>query len=271
MSTTTQTSFPGVALVTGAAGTGIGSATAEAFAAAGCTRIALTDINMALLESVKSQIEQAHPQTQLCAIAGDISDAAFVRDLVDQVVARFGRLDYAVNCAGVSVRKARCDEMEVDEFDRVNAVNYRGVWLSSRAEISAMLQQGPLKSRIPGRLPQRGAIVNIASQLGIVGKAKQGPYCASKAAVISLTRTDAIDYAKDGIRVNCICPGVIETPMTVWNDASREAMEPYVQMAPVGRIGRPDEIADAALFLCSERASFVVGHAMVVDGGYILT
>lgn len=98
-----------------------------------------------------------------------------------------------------------------------------------------------------------------------------GPYSASKAAVISLTRSDAIDYAKDGIRVNCVCPGVIETPMTAWDDESRRRQEPFVQMAPVGRIGQPDEVADAALFLCSAKASFVQGHAMVVDGGYILT
>jgi NAD(P)-dependent dehydrogenase (short-subunit alcohol dehydrogenase family) len=103
----------------------------------------------------------------------------------------------------------------------------------------------------------------------LVGDA--GPYGASKAAVISLTRSDAIDYARDGIRVNCVCPGVIETPMTVSDEESRSKLEPYVQMAAVGRMGQPGEIADAVLFLCSARASFVHGHAMVVDGGYILT
>ncbi|KAK6208978.1 hypothetical protein LQW54_006726 [Pestalotiopsis sp. IQ-011] len=270
---THKTLYPGVALVTGAAGTGIGAAVAEAFAAEGCERIAITDRNAELLAEVQREILSRHgvDNMQVLAMPGDVADPAFAQGLVDEVVARLGRLDYAVNCAGVPSTGQRCTETSLDDFDRINSVNYRGVWLCSRAELGAMIKQEPLETNVSGRAPARGSIVNIASQLGIVGKAKTGPYSASKAAVIALTRGDAIDYAKDGIRVNCVCPGVIETPMTVWDQESRARQEPFVQMAPVGRIGQPDEVADAALFLCSAKASFVQGHAMVVDGGYILT
>ncbi|KAM0812243.1 hypothetical protein AB5N19_14560 [Seiridium cardinale] len=263
--------YPGVALVTGAAGTGIGAAVAKAFAAAGCIRIAITDRNADLLISVQDTITSAYKDVRVYAKAGDISDPAFVQSFVDDAVTKFGRLDYAVNCAGVPGTGQRCTEMSIDDFDRINSINYRGVWLSSRAELGAMVRQEPLDSNVPGRAPARGAIVNIASQLGIVSKARMGPYCASKAAVLSLTRSDAIDYSKDGIRVNCVCSGVIETPMTVWDEESRAKQEPFIQMAPIGRIGRPEEVADAALFLCCAKASFIQGHAMVVDGGYILT
>ncbi|KAI1848452.1 hypothetical protein JX266_005758 [Neoarthrinium moseri] len=263
--------YPGVAVVTGAAGTGIGAAIAKAFAAEGCKRIALTDRKSDLLDAVKTAIEATYVGTQVYAVSGDISDADFVQSFIDGVVAKFGRIDYAANCAGVLGTAQRCTETSIEEFDRLNSINYRGVWLCSRAELGVMVKQHPLDGNVPGRAPSRGAIVNIASQLGIVNKAKTGPYSASKAAVISLTRSDAIDYSQDGIRVNCVCPGVIATPMTVWDEESRKRTEPFVQMAPLGRIGRPEEIADAALFLCSAKASFVQGHAMVVDGGYILT
>jgi len=133
-----------------------------------------------------------------------------------------------------------------------------------------MLKQDPLLNHDSERPPQRGAIVNIASQLGIVGRSVAPAYCASKAAVISMTRCDAIDYSKDGIRVNCVCPGVIDTPMTNSDEETVRLLEPAVKIAPLERMGKPGEIADAALFLCSTKASFVQGHAMVVDGGYTI-
>ncbi|KAK9776154.1 hypothetical protein SCAR479_07060 [Seiridium cardinale] len=207
----------------------IGAAVAKAFAAAGCIRIAITDRNADLLISVQDTITSAYKDVRVYAKAGDISDPAFVQSFVDDAVTKFGRLDYAVNCAGVPGTGQRCTEMSIDDFDRINSINYRGVWLSSRAELGAMVRQEPLDSNVPGRAPARGAIVNIASQLGIVSKARMGPYCASKAAVLSLTRSDAIDYSKDGIRVNCVCPGVIETPMTVWDEESRAKQEPFIQ------------------------------------------
>ncbi|KAK6076265.1 WD domain-containing protein [Seiridium cupressi] len=221
--------YPGVALVTGAAGTGIGAAVAKAFAAAGCIRIAITDRNADLLISAQDTITSAYRDLRVYAKAGDISDPAFVQSFVDDAVTKFGRLDYAVNCAGVPGTGQRCTETSMEDFDGINSINYRGVWLSSRAELGAMVRQEPLSGNVPGRAPARGAIVNIASQLGIVSKARMGPYCASKTAVLSLTHSDAIDYSKDGIRVNCVWPGVIETPMTVWDKESRAKQEPFIQ------------------------------------------
>lgn len=129
-----------------------------------------------------------------------------------------------------------------------------------------MIKQQPLSEHPE----QRGAVVNIASQLGIVARPTAPVYCASKAAIINMTRSDAIDYASDGIRVNCVCPGVIETPMTTGSEEVKERLQPAIDIAPMRRMGRPEEIADATLFLCSKQASFIQGHALVVDGGYTI-
>lgn len=172
--------------------------------------------------------------------------------------------------------------MAMDAFDRLNSINYRGSWLSSRAQLRNMLKQQPLSEQ-PG---QRGSIVNIASQLGMVSRPGAGmftsrhryqgtdsrlaAYCASKSAIINMTRANAIDYSDDGIRVNCVCPGVIETPMTTTSPEMVEALKPAINIAPMKRMGTPDEVANAVLFLCSTQASFVQGHALVVDGGYVI-
>ncbi|CAI7675431.1 unnamed protein product [Penicillium pancosmium] len=261
--------FPGVAVVTGAGGTGIGAAVARAFAAAGCERIAITDVNPSTLEQTRLAVASTHPKVQLLAHAGSVAEDLFAQSFIDQVVQKFGRVDYAVNCAGVLGLPRRSDETSIEEFDRVNNINYRGCWLSSRAQLKQMLVQEALPSHDPRRPPQRGAVVNIASQLGIVSRPNAPAYCASKSAIIGLTRADAIDYSKDGIRVNCVCPGVIETPLVMEKKEVREAITPAVETAPMKRMGMPQEVADAALFLCSTQASFVQGHAMVVDGGYI--
>ncbi|KAF2086494.1 oxidoreductase [Saccharata proteae CBS 121410] len=264
------TLFPGVALVTGAAGTGIGNAIAHAFVAAGCLKLALTDINSALLNETVTQLRQTQPAVQIYCLAGDISNPSFVTSFHDRAVATFGRIDYCVNSAGILGNNQPSTETSIDDFDRVNGINYRGLWLCSRAQLKAMLVQAPLPSHDPSRAGQRGSIVNIASQLGIVGRPNAPAYCASKAAVIAMTRADAIDYAKDGIRVNCVCPGVIETPMTTSSLERVEMLRPAIEIAPMKRMGLASEVADCALFLCSTKASFVQGHAMVVDGGYII-
>jgi NAD(P)-dependent dehydrogenase (short-subunit alcohol dehydrogenase family) len=132
-----------------------------------------------------------------------------------------------------------------------------------------MVQQEPLPGQHQIR-KQRGAIVNIASQLGIVSRPGAVAYSASKAAVVNMTRADAIDYSQDGIRVNCVCPGIIDTPMTTGNKEAQERLQPAIEIAPMKRFGLPEEIADAVLFLCSGEASFVQGHALVVDGGYTI-
>lgn len=220
-------------------------------------------------------------------MAGDISNEEFINAFIEEVVHKFGRLDYAVNCAGILGSNHASADESVEDFDRVNNVNYRGLWLCSRAEIRAMLKQDLLESHDADRIRgQRGSVVNIASQLGIVGRpaARAYPpkhivgdwltvtaaYCASKAAVMALTRSDAIDYAQYNIRVNCVCPGLIETPMTICDDERAALMKPAIAIAPMKRMGRPSEVADCALFLSSTQASFVQGHAMVVDGGYII-
>ncbi|KAL2356297.1 oxidoreductase [Cryomyces antarcticus] len=266
----TDTLFPGVALVTGAAGTGIGAAIARAFAEAGCRRIAITDINAKQLNDTKAAILAQSPNAKVLVRPGDIASEAFVDSFIAAVVMEFGRLDYAVNCAGIMGNNQSSTATSLDDFDRINNVNYRGCWLSSRAQLRAMLEQEPLPSHDSQREPQRGSIVNIASQLGLVGRPNAPAYSASKAAVIAMTRADAIDYSDKGIRVNCICPGVIDTPMTTCDEDRIRMLAPAVQIAPMKRMGRPSEVADCALFLASSRPSFVQGHALVVDGGYII-
>ena len=212
-----------------------------------------------------------------------------MNSFVEQVVETFGRVDYCVNCAGILGNNQSSADTSTDDFDKINSVNYRGCWFSSRAQIRVMLKQEPLPSHEAGRSGQRGAIVNIASQLGIVGRPSarmyiprypeteqklteisKAAYSASKAAVIAMTRADAIDYSDKDIRVNCICPGVIATPMTTSTDERIALLKPAVDIAPMKRMGTVNEIADCALFLASTQASFVQGHAMVVDGGYII-
>ncbi|OIW33220.1 NAD(P)-binding protein [Coniochaeta ligniaria NRRL 30616] len=258
--------LPGVALVTGAGGTGIGAAVAKAFARSGCSRIAITDVNKETLMQTQASILTISPQAQVLSVDGDISDEKFVTSLAEQVATKFSRLDYAVNCAGILGPSLRSHETPVDVFDRLNRVNYRGSWLCSRAALGLMLKQEPLDEHPE----QRGSIVNIASQLGIVARPSAAPYCASKAAIINMTRSDAIDYSQDGIRVNCVCPGVIESPMTTGSEEVTERLRPAVNIAPMRRMGRPDEVANAVLFLCSSQSSFVQGHALVVDGGYTI-
>ncbi|KAI0182153.1 NAD(P)-binding protein [Hypoxylon sp. FL1284] len=256
--------LPGVALITGAAGTGIGAAVARGLARSGCARFVIADAKP--LASTRAAIEAARPGAEVVAREGDVSSEAFASGLAAAAGAAFGRVDYAVACAGVLGAALRSHETAVAEFDRVAGVNWRGAWLTSRAALAQMLRQEPLAAH-PG---VRGAVVNIASQLGIVGRPAAATYCASKAAVINMTRSDAIDYSRDGIRVNCVCPGVIETPMTTGSPEVTERLRPAIDIAPMRRMGTPEEVADAVLFLCSNQASFIQGHALVVDGGYTI-
>lgn len=149
---------------------GIGAAVARAFAAAGCEKIALTDVNESTLEQTRQELATTHPKTLLLAQAGNVADDQFAESFIGKVVQSFGRLDYAVNCAGVLGLPQRSGETSLAEFDRVNNINYRGCWLSSRAQLKQMVEQNPLPSHDPSRPSQRGAVVNIASQLGIVSR-----------------------------------------------------------------------------------------------------
>ncbi|TLD29876.1 putative short-chain dehydrogenase reductase family protein [Venturia nashicola] len=263
--------FPGVALVTGAAGSGIGAAVAKAFASNGCRCIAITDINASKLEQTREEIAAINADVVVLTAAGDIADERFVNAFINSVISETGRIDY-VNCAGILGNNQSSTNTSLPEFDRINDINYRGCWLSSRAELRAMLKQQPLPDPFGDarRPPARGAIVNIASQLGIVGRPRCTAYSASKAAVMAMTRGDAIDYAEYGIRVNSICPGIIDTPMTNTDPRVASMLQASVEIAPMKRMGRPEEVADCALFLCSRKASFIQGTSLVVDGGYVL-
>ncbi|KAL1586192.1 hypothetical protein WHR41_05462 [Cladosporium halotolerans] len=259
--------YPGVALITGAA-SGISQATAVSFAREGCTKLVLADRDEAGLARTQQLIVQVAGEGKAAAIAvkTDVTSAEQVEALFLRAVAEFGRVDYAVNGAGVLSNNKRSHDTTPDEFDRINVINYRGCWLTSRAAIKQMLSQDPLPTH-DGRPGVRGSVVNIASQLGIVGRPAAPAYCGSKAAVINMTKCDAIDYSRDAIRINSVCPGVIDTPMTQPNAS---VLEPAISIAPMERMGTAQEVADCVLFLASSKASFVQGAAMVVDGGYTI-
>jgi len=188
----------------------------------------------------------------------DVSQDTDVAQLIDATVRTYGRLDYACNNAGIEGVQTPTADYPADQWDRVLAVNLTGVWLCMKHEIPAMLANG-------------GAIVNMASILGVVGFANAAAYTAAKHGVVGLTKVAAIEYATQGIRVNAVCPAFIATPMLERAGIS-PGTEMYAMVAglhPIKRLGTPEEIAEAVLWLCSEKASFVTGHAMLVDGGYV--
>ena len=188
----------------------------------------------------------------------DVSDAASVEAMVNATVETYGRIDCAYNNAGIEGQVAPTDSYADDMFDKVIAVNLTGVWLCMKYEIPRLLEHGG------------GAIVNTASGAGLIGVAGLSAYVASKHGVIGLTKTAALEYAKSGIRVNAVCPGLIQTPMVERLTADQPQLgEALVAMEPVGRTGRPEEIAESVVWLCSDAASFVTGHAMSVDGGFV--
>ena len=243
-----------VALVTGAS-SGIGKATALAFADAGyCTVIA--DVDEVAGRQASAAIGCDRPECIF--VRCDVADEDDVRGMMQQILEKFGRLDAAFNNAGIEGAQASTADSTAHNFDRVIAVNLRGVWLCMREEIRQMLRQ-----------EGGGAIVNCSSVAGLIGLANIPAYVASKHGVIGLTRTAALEVARKDIRVNAVCPGAIETPMLerymAGVDGGRESM---LQIEPVGRIGSPDEIASAVLWLCSKGASFTTGQALAIDGGW---
>ena len=247
----TKTTEEKVALVTGSA-MGIGLACAEAFAKAGYITV-LADIREPR-EQVEKLVAEGH---KAVAYRCDVSNTQAVKEMIDWTVVTYGRLDAALNNAGIQTPQRPMAEITDDEFDRTVAVDLKGVWNCMRYEILQMLKQGG------------GAIVNTSSQGGVTGFPGQAAYIACKHAVIGLTRTAAIDYAAKNIRINAVCPGVIRTPMAedlMRRDPSLE--KELVRDIPAGRLGKQEEIANAVLWLCSPQASFVDGHALLVDGAF---
>ena len=240
-----------VALVTGSA-MGIGLACAEAFAKAGAVTV-MADIRKPE-EQAGKLIAEGY---QAVAYACDVSEVNAVREMMEWTVAKYGRLDAALNNAGIQTPQRPMAEITDEEFDRTVAVDLKGVWNCMRYEILQMQKQGG------------GAIVNTSSQGGVTGFPGQAAYIACKHAVIGLTRTAAIDYAAQNIRINAVCPGVILTPMAQELMSRNPALEKeLIRDIPAGRLGKPEEIANAVLWLCSPLASFVDGHALLVDGAF---
>ena len=245
-----------VVLVTGAAG-GIGLATAKAFADAGASLI-VADSNIALLETAAVGLRSAG--NQVLVVGCDVTDRSQVNAMIDKTVKTYGKLDAAFNNAGINCDGAPMAETEDAEFDNIINVNLRGVWNCMKAELRQMIAQGS------------GAIVNCSSIGGMRGSKGRAAYSASKFGVIGLTRASALDYADKNIRINAVCPGIIgNTPMAkrVTKNNNPEIIKTFVAAEPIGRLGEPEEIAAAVLWLCGPTASFVVGHAMTVDGGVL--
>ena len=243
-----------VVLITGA-GSGIGRASALTFAREGA-KVMVADLIAEGGEETVQLVKNADGEASFVKV--DVSNAADVEAMVNKVVEVYGRIDCAHNNAGIEGQLASTQEYAEEMFDKVIAINLTGVWLCMKYEILHMLKQGS------------GAIVNTASGAGLVGTAGMSAYVASKHGVVGLSKTAALEYAKSGIRVNAVCPGLIQTPMVErLTNAQPQLGEALIAAEPIGRTGRPEEIAESVVWLCSDAASFVTGHAMSVDGGYV--
>lgn len=242
-------------VVTGGSG-GMGKSTAETFAAAGASVVVadISDAGEAVADGIRSNGGTAVFQRV------DVSDPDSTEAMVQRAIDEFGTLDCAINMAAIEGETERLADLDVDRFDRIIAINLRSIFLSMKYEIRAILAGG-----------RGGAIVNIGSTNSFRPQPHQSGYTASKHGVIGLTRSAAIDYAADGIRINAICPGSIDTPMlrNAMAQRGRDESDVVDRLSLIGRFGRPDEIAKAALWLCSDDSSFTMGHALAVDGGYL--
>ena len=243
-----------VALVTGAS-SGIGRATALVFAREGA-RVVVADLNVVGGQETVQLVKAAGGEAVF--VETDVAQAASVEAMVQTALDTYGRLDCAHNNAGVEGVLSRTAEQTEQDWEPVIRINLKGVWLCMKYELPHMVQQGS------------GAIVNTASGAGLIGVKRMAAYVASKHGVIGLTKTAALEYAKSGVRVNAVCPGVIQTAMVERVSGRRpDVLEKMIAAEPIGRSGQPEEIAESVVWLCSDAASFVTGHAMAVDGGAV--
>ena len=243
-----------VALVTGGAA-GLGLATALVFAREGAS-VVIADVKEEAGQAAVQKITDTGGKAIF--VKTDVSRAEEVKMLIDKTVETFGRLDCAFNNAGIEGKSASTADCTEENWDRVININLKGLWLCMKYEIPQMLKQGG------------GAIVNMSSVAGLVGFEGMPAYCASKGGVIQLTKTAALEYARNGIRVNAVCPGGIETEMIERvATTSPEMKQNLINMHPVGRLGRPEEVADVVLWLCSDESSFVTGYPVAIDGGFV--
>ena len=242
-----------VALVTGAS-FGIGRATAIAFAKRGAKVVVADWMEDKENETIRLVKEAGG---EAIFVQCDVSASTEVKNMLEKTIARFGRLDYAFNNAGIEGATASTHECTEPNWDKTISINLKGVWLCMKNEIEQMLMN------------HKGAIVNCASVAGLNGFAGLPAYVATKHGVVGLTKTAALEYAKRGIRVNAVCPGVIHTAMIDrLTGKDKEVEKQYAAMEPIGRMGNPEEVAEAVVWLCSDAASFVTGIAMPVDGGF---
>ena len=243
-----------VALVTGGSA-GIGRATALAFAREGA-RVVVADVD---IEGGKGTVDEILGRSGTATfVLTDVSNAGDVANLIKETLETYGRLDCAFNNAGIiGSAPARSHEYSEDDWDRIIGVNLKGVWLCMKNEIPQMLEQGG------------GAIVNTSSIWGVVGAEGFSPYVASKHAVAGLTKAAALDYARSGIRINAVNPGPIDTAMPRSVLSQEQLEEDVLRKTPIGRMGEPSEVAEAVVWLCSDAASYVVGHTLLVDGGFV--
>ncbi|HXR88931.1 MAG TPA: glucose 1-dehydrogenase [Steroidobacteraceae bacterium] len=245
--------FAGKSVLVTGAGSGIGRATATAFSAEGA-RLVVSDVNDSAGQSTVTLIRERGGEAEF--VHTDISRAADCAAMVELALSRYGRLDVAFNNAGINLQVAPIADVDEGEWQRILAINLTGVFLSMKYEIPAMKRTGG------------GKIINTASVGGVIGTAGITAYCATKHGVVGLTKSAALDHIKDGVRINAICPGGTLTPMlTEWFKADPELARAKVAETPIGRMAEPSEIARAVLFLASDESSFMVGHALVADGG----
>lgn len=234
------------------------------------TKIAGLDVQAKALDETKAAVLEAYPGVEFLSLTADLNDEKAVEQAISQTASAFGRIDYAVNNAGVGQPLAPSGDTAIADFDRVMAINFRGLWLCEKYELLQMQSQDgrPVHS-INKAILEKGSIINVSSVLGFMAMPHLGIYNSSKHAILGLTRTDAIDYAKRGIRINAVAPGFIDTPLLL--EETRKALKVTIDRIPQGRLASSEEVTDTICFLASGLATHLTGLTLPVDGGLSIT